>query len=79
MSYTYADLIPIAKFPLQISFNLTLTAHQVPEDVEYPPRVRRMSIYYDYLNKKGRADISEGYEAAKRSISGAMLTNKSTW
>ena len=56
---------PIAKFPLQMSFNLTLTAHQVAEDSEYPPRVRTLGIYYDYVNKRGRADIAEGYEAAK--------------
>lgn len=56
---------PVARFPLQASFNLTLTAHQVPEETEYPPRVRTMEIYYDYIGKRGRADISEGYEAAK--------------
>ena len=56
---------PVARFPLQMTFNLTLTAHQVPEDIEYPPRVRSMGIFYDYIGKRGRADISEGYEAAK--------------
>ena len=52
-------------FPLQISADIEITAHLIEPDNDYPPRVRRMSIYYDYLNKLARADIEEGYEAAK--------------
>lgn len=55
----------VAKFPLQFSANLTITAHQIAEESEYPPRVRRMTIYYDYENLRARAELEEGYEAAK--------------
>lgn len=55
-------------FPLQLSADVEITAHLVAHDSEYPPRVRRMSIHYDYLNKVARADIEEGYEAAKTYI-----------
>ena len=56
---------PVAKFPLQFSANLTLTANQISADSEYPPRVRRMAVHYDYDNLRARVDIEEGYEAAK--------------
>lgn len=55
-------------FPLQLSADIEITAHLIDPDSEYPPRVRRMSIYYDYVNKLARADIEEGYEAAKTYI-----------
>ena len=60
---TATVVVPI--FPLQFTAQLQLTAHLIEPENEYPPRVRTMSIYYDYLNKKARADIDEGYEAAK--------------
>jgi hypothetical protein len=53
------------RFPLQFSGNLTITAHQLPPDLEYPPRVRSIFVHYDYENLRARADIAEGYEAAK--------------
>ena len=56
---------PYPVFPLQLSADIEITAHLIAEDSDYPPRVRRMSIHYDYLNKLARADIEEGYEAAK--------------
>jgi len=37
----------------------------IDESSEYPPKTRQMIIYYDYINKKARADIEAGYEAAK--------------
>lgn len=55
-------------FPLQLSADIEITAHLIDADSEYPPRIRRMSIHYDYLNKLARADIEEGYEAAKTYI-----------
>lgn len=58
----------VAIFPLQFTAQLQLTAHLIDPESAYPPRVRKMSIYYDYLNKKARADIEEGYEAAKTYI-----------
>lgn len=57
--------VPEAWFPLQFSGTLEITAHLLPEDNEYPPKKRRMSIIYDYVNKRARADIDAGYEAAK--------------
>lgn len=56
---------PVAKFPLQLSGTITITAHLIDEDSTYPPRQRSMRIYYDYTNKRARADIEAGYEAAK--------------
>ena len=56
---------PAPSFPLQFSANLEITAHLISPDSEYPPRVRRMSIYYDYVNKLARAELESGYEAAK--------------
>ncbi len=56
---------PVAKFPLQLSGTITITAHLIDENSTYPPRQRSMRIYYDYTNKRARADIEAGYEAAK--------------
>jgi hypothetical protein len=39
---------PVARFPLQFSANITLTAHLIEQESEYPPRVRHMAIAYDY-------------------------------
>lgn len=58
----------IAKFPLQFSAELKIIANLVPIDSSFPPRERKMSIYYDYVNKKARVDIEKGYEAAKTYI-----------
>jgi hypothetical protein len=57
--------VPEATFPLQFSGNLEITSHLIEEASSYPPRTRRMTIYYDYINKKARAEIEAGYEAAK--------------
>lgn len=40
---------PVAKFPLQISAVVTITAHLVEEASIYPPRERSMKINYDYI------------------------------
>mmetsp|Transcript_20015 Transcript_20015/g.28745 ORF Transcript_20015/g.28745 Transcript_20015/m.28745 type:complete len:214 (+) Transcript_20015:50-691(+) len=55
-------------FPLQIQADVEITAHLIPPDSDYPPRVRRMKIFYDYVNKRARADIEAGYEAEKTYI-----------
>lgn len=60
----YADE-KVAKFPLQVSFNVSITAHQIEIDSDFPPRVRKMGVYYDYVNGRVRADIAAGYEAEK--------------
>jgi hypothetical protein len=53
-------------FPLQFSANVTLTAHQIPFESEYPPRTRRLSVYYDYFARMARIDImNTTYEADK--------------
>lgn len=54
-----------AKFPLQISFNVTITAHQIEEGSDFPPRTRKMGIKYDYVNGRAMAYILPGYEAEK--------------
>lgn len=56
------------KFPVQFSANITITAHQVPTESIYPPRIRTIAVYYDYFAKKVRADLSSGYEAEKTYI-----------
>jgi len=59
---------PVAIFPLQFTALLTITSHLIKEDSEYPPRTRRITLYYDYENLRARADIEKGYEAAKTYI-----------
>jgi hypothetical protein len=56
---------PSLIFPLQFAGTVIITSHLIDESSEYPPRTRQMTIYYDYINKKARADIESGYEAAK--------------
>ena len=55
----------VALFPLQMRCNITITAHQVDDDGEFPPRIRRIGVYYDYIQQRARADIAAGYEAEK--------------
>jgi hypothetical protein len=43
--------VPVASFPLQLSATITITAHLIDADSEYPPRMRRMTIMYDYIGK----------------------------
>lgn len=63
----YANSPPLV-FPLQFTATLTITSHLIDESNEYPPKTRHMVLYYDYINKKARADIEAGYEAAKMYI-----------
>ena len=62
------DATPVARFPLQFSANLTITSNQLSPELEYPPRTRRLQLHYDYPAQRARADIAEGYEAAKMYI-----------
>eukprot|EP01038_Epipyxis_sp_PR26KG_P013999 gene13999-18775_t len=59
----------IPKFPLQFTARLKITSNllvDVSNEIDaYPPRIRYMTIYYDYIKKKARAEIEAGYEAAK--------------
>ena len=48
---SYAE--PVAIFPLQFSASVTITAHLIEEESSYPPRLRRMTILYDYIGKIG--------------------------
>jgi hypothetical protein len=59
---------PSPILPLQFIANLTVKSTVNPDNSEYPPGERRLKIYYDYLNERARADISEGYEASKTYI-----------
>jgi hypothetical protein len=63
--YKCEKIEPVATFPLQLSCDIEIEAHLIPENNDYPPRRRRMSIAYDYTRKRARVDIEEGYEAAK--------------
>ena len=58
-----SNIFPI--FPLQFTATLKITSNLIDENNDYPPRYRQITIYYDYINKKARADIEAGYEAAK--------------
>ncbi|OQR88438.1 hypothetical protein THRCLA_10329, partial [Thraustotheca clavata] len=42
--------------------------HLLDADVEYPPRLRRMKIRYDYDKKVARADILAGFDKGKTYI-----------
>ena len=52
-------------FPLQFSASIQITANLIDEKSAYPPRIRRMQVHYDYIKKRARADIDEGYEVEK--------------
>jgi hypothetical protein len=56
---------PIARFPLQLSASITITAHLIEEGNEYPPRTRQIHVSYDYIKKMARIEIKAGYEAEK--------------
>ena len=56
---------PVAAFPLQLSATITITAHLIEPDSEYPPRERRLHVHYDYVNRRAKVGIQAGYEAAK--------------
>ena len=62
------ETTPNAVFPQQFSANIAITSHLIEDDSKYPPKQRRMTVYYDYVNKRARADIEAGYEAAKAYI-----------
>lgn len=70
------SLLPVPSFPLQFSAIITITAHLIEPESQYPPRIRSMLVYYDYIEKRARADISEGYEAAKTYIRRYDLKNE---
>ena len=53
-------LTPVPSFPLQFSGDISITAHLIEEESEYPPRVRKLKVWYDYMNKVARADIEAG-------------------
>jgi hypothetical protein len=57
--------VPTAEFPLQFSANIVITSHLIDVSSEYPPRTRSITVYYDYIQKRARAEIEAGYEAAK--------------
>ena len=51
--------------PLQFRAVLETTAHLVNRSESYPPWRRRIEIEYDYVNKRARAAITEGYEKGR--------------
>ena len=53
------------QFPLQLTADVVVIAGLVEEGSEYPPREKKMRIHYDYIKKRARADIDEGYEVEK--------------
>ena len=69
-------VVSSAVFPLQLTADVKIIANMVEEGSEYPPRERTMKIYYDYVNKRARADIDEGYEVEKTYIRRYDLENE---
>lgn len=57
--------LPVAIFPLQFSAMLEVTSHLILDDSTYPPSKRSMTIFYDFIRGRARADLEKGYEAAK--------------
>lgn len=55
---------PLA-LPAQFEAQLTTTAHLVDGSLGYPPRHRRVHIWYDAPSGRARADVSEGFDAGK--------------
>jgi hypothetical protein len=51
--------------PAQFEARLTTTAHMIDGSLGYPPRHRRVHIWYDALSGRARADVSEGFDAGK--------------
>ena len=60
---TLADSLPA--FPLQFKVMVETTAHLIAEGTEYPPRIGKKLVYYDFPNKRARAAILEGLETGK--------------
>ena len=52
-------------FPAQFEARLTTTAHMIDGSLGYPPRHRRVHIWYDALSGRARADVSDGFDAGK--------------
>lgn len=65
LSAAASDATPRLQFPLQFSATLRITADTIPETQRYPPRHRRMRVWYDYVQKLAKAEVEAGYEAAK--------------
>ena len=64
----FKDIIadePVAQFPLEFSATITITAHLIEPETEYPPRTRNLVVHYDYIHKRARVDLDSGYEAEK--------------
>ena len=59
------DASPPPALPLQFRAVLETTAHLVNRSESYPPWRRRIEIDYDYVNKRARAAITEGYEQGR--------------
>lgn len=67
---------PAPAFPLQLTADVKVIANMVEEGSEYPPRERTMKVYYDYIKKRARVDIDEGYEVEKTYIRRYDLENE---
>lgn len=63
--FNAANSAPELYYPLQLSASIVITSHLIDPENDYPPRTRSLQIYYDYINKRARADIAAGYEAEK--------------
>lgn len=78
LCYTTSTETVVAKFPPQFSANIEITSHllEASDSTDYPPKSRRMMVYYDYIAKKARVEIEAGYEAAKIYIRRYDLKNE---
>lgn len=51
--------------PFQFIATFESTAHLIPASQTYPPRLRRMRVHYDYVNKRARVDVLSGLDEGK--------------
>jgi hypothetical protein len=80
LSLSAASNAPKPQFPLQFSASLRITADTIPEAQQYPPRYRRMRLWYDYVQKLAKAEIEAGYEAAKLQLRRYdQVSNSTCW
>lgn len=71
-----AETAPQLRFPLQFSASVAITANAIPAAQKYPPRHRKLRVWYDYPQKRAKAEIEGGYEAAKLQLRRYDLGNE---
>lgn len=54
------------KIPKTFRTKVYVTAHNANKTQEYPPWRTIMDVFYDYPNRRARADVLEGFDAGRR-------------